>query len=77
MSIGRDPYRWSAAQFQAFKTELNAHDSRSKGRTLTLPDNVRDNMILDQALFVKRSDPQLFRTLVDRASVSKAKAKRK
>lgn len=73
MSIGRDPYKWSAAQFQAFKRELNAYDSRSIGRTLTLPDNVRDNMILDQALFVRGSDPQLFRTLTDRASVSRKK----
>lgn len=73
MSVPRDPYKWTPEQFQAFKRELNEHDKRSAGRTLTLPDNVHDNIILDQALFVKGSDPQLFRKLTDRASVSRNK----
>ncbi|KKN55147.1 hypothetical protein LCGC14_0585190 [marine sediment metagenome] len=75
MAFSSDPYKWSGAQYKAFKNELNAYDakqsrkaSRIKIGRLRFPDNVRDAVILDQALFIKRSDPQLFRSLVSKAS---------
>lgn len=73
MALPSDPHVWTSVQFQAFKQVLNDHDRRKIGRTLTLPDNVGENMILDQALFVKGSDPQLFNQLRERANVKKVK----
>ncbi len=75
MALSSDPTKWSGTQYQAFKNELNSYDAKQSRKAvrvkigrLRLPDNVRDAVILDQALFIKRSDPQLFRSLVSKAS---------
>lgn len=74
MALSNDPYEWSGKQYRAFKDELNAYDAKQSRKStrikigrLRLPDNVRDAVILDQALFIKRSDPLLFRSLVGKA----------